>query len=103
MKGFDLLNWTADKNGLADAAKLAHELCHFDWIPSLRQFLDACPELADAYVRLSLIDPNGARSAHTDIREAWIDRDSLNGFLTRCSIIASELQTTCDRILEESK
>lgn len=103
MKGCDLLNWTADKNGLADAAALAHELCFFDWVPSLRQMLDASPELADAYQRLSLIDANGACCAHTDIREAWSDRDSLESFLARCSGIATELHATCDSITREAR
>lgn len=103
MKNIDLLNWTADKNGLADAAALARELCCFDWVPSLRQILDASPELADAYGPLSLIDPNGACCAHTDIREAWSDRDSLESFLARCSGIASELHATCDRLMEEAR
>jgi hypothetical protein len=101
MRAVTLLDWTADKNGLADAELLAHELCDLDWIPSLRQFLDACPELAEAYGRLSLIDANGACCAHTDIREAWIGRDSLEGFLTCCSVIASDLHATCNEITSQ--
>ena len=101
MTNINLLNWTADKNGLADAAALAHELCDLDWIPSLRQFLDASPELADAYGRLSLIDTNGACCAHPYIREAWSDRTSLQVFLDLCPVMAAELHATCDNIQKE--
>ena len=100
MKGFDLLNWTADKNGLADAQALAIELCLFDWVPSLRQMLDACPELASAYSRLSKLDGNGALCAHTDLRDALCDKDSLGGFLCACAKMASEIHAACDAMLE---
>jgi hypothetical protein len=103
MKGSDLLNWTADKNGLADAQALAAELCFFDWIPSLRQMLDACPELASAYARLSKLDSNGALCAHTDLRDAWSNKDSLESFLYQCARIASEIDAACDAMLQRDR
>jgi hypothetical protein len=107
MSRVELLNWTLEKNGLADAmAELAADEQPTDAMqkaiseieaepPTLAQILAQFADLDCAYHRLRALDLNGACCAATDILEAF----HYGGGIEVADELAQEINAMCDEIL----
>lgn len=106
----ELLDWTLEKNGLAEAMELLRageqptlamqaaidemrdeQPVNFGWI------LSAHPALKAAFARLELLDHNGAAATETDIRD-WLQFGLLQPDVA--ARFTDEINAACDALEE---
>lgn len=110
MNRTELLEWTLEKNGLAEAMELLKEgeqptLAMQRAIDEMRDeqpvsfgwILSAHPALKAAFARLELLDANGAAATETDIRD-WLQFGMLPDDVA--SRFADEITAACDSLEE---